>query len=80
MAGSQTDRETFLALLLPVLGGHAIAGLPTEEFIALLLRSSLHHVRFFSVLSCPIVHGHFGLHTHPTHAPSMLAAALLACP
>lgn len=78
-AARPTERHS-LPCCCSVLGGHAIAGLPTEEFIALLLRSSLHHVRFFSVLSCPIVHGHFGLHTHPTHASSMLAAALLACP
>lgn len=47
MAGSQTNRESLPCCCCSVLGGHAIAGLSTEEFIALLLRSSLHHVRIF---------------------------------
>ena len=66
MAGSQTDRDLLL-------GGHAIAGLPTKEFIA--LRSTLHHVRFFVLLFMfsPALSRHC---THPTHAHAMPAAAL----
>lgn len=81
VAGKQTNRESLPCCCCSVLGGHAIAGLSTEESIALLLRSSLHHVRIFFrlVLShCP-----WSLRIappHPTYAPSMLAAALLACP
>jgi hypothetical protein len=54
VAGSETDRDLLL-------GGHAIAGLPTKEFIV--LRSSLHHVR------CSIVHVQSGVvpTLHPRH-------------